>query len=130
MKCKKCGNRMEVYETREKKDTVIRRRRCKVCGTTVRTIERKVTRKEMRDLHKKDELKSCRLCGGEAEILLVSNGFESAEFIQKHEVRCKNCKGGMQKEFTSRFTRDTSGEFIVLEDGIKEAIKEWNKRQG
>ena len=39
MICSKCGGVLEVIETREKNNIVIRRRRCKACGKLFYTSE-------------------------------------------------------------------------------------------
>lgn len=74
-----------------------------------------------------NELKPCPLCGGEARVICLTDG--GHWFIKEYEVCCSRCGATMNRTYRSEFNiNDTTGELVLLHDGKKEAIDEWNRR--
>lgn len=73
-------------------------------------------------------LKTCPFCGKNAQVIKGNRDIDSLDgkFYQKYKVGCNNC--GFYFEGTLVFDIALCGKFIIIENGLRNAVKAWNRR--
>ena len=75
------------------------------------------------------DLKPCPFCGGKAEIVKKSSGYQgsTSTLCDGWHIICEN-ECCYTKVFYDDIYRDRDAGVVVEQDGIKEAAKVWNRR--
>lgn len=77
-----------------------------------------------------DELKPCPFCGGQAEFVTNTIGYQNCDGIIGFSIRCKKCKTEYPKQYEITISLGSKGQIETGIDQRKQAVSDWNKRQG
>ena len=78
----------------------------------------------------KNELKPCPFCGGQAEFVSYTGGYKDNGMLIVFNIRCNKCKAEYPKSYGLRISLGLNGQIETDEDQRKQALSDWNKRQG
>lgn len=83
----------------------------------------------MSEFLRKVVLKRCPFCGGEAELVKTSKGYEpfDSTITDAFRVRCSHCSIGTESQ-KSDIRINEYGFVVVRANGAEKAILLWNKR--
>ena len=76
-----------------------------------------------------NELKQCPFCGGKAELICTSKGYNASRMFKSFLVRCTGCQC-RTITYDTYATITDMGEVIKDYDGAEKAITVWNRRAG
>lgn len=77
---------------------------------------------------KKQKLKPCPFCGGEAFFVTSKNLSSHHGVGFEFEIKCGGCKVELNKLYRLDFVLSESGEINILNDERSQAVKNWNRR--
>lgn len=74
------------------------------------------------------ELKPCPFCGGSAVFSNILNHCNSHSVGFSFKIECEDCGITTPNTYSAYFSLGEDGNINPLQDGIKQAINEWNRR--
>lgn len=75
-----------------------------------------------------EKLLNCPFCGGEAEFVTTTNGYQKDSRIIEFHIRCRECKIEYPKRYEIRLRLGSSGEIVTDVDERENALEAWNRR--
>ena len=75
------------------------------------------------------ELKHCPFCGGKAEFVTNSSGYQNDSRLIGFHIKCTKCGIEHQKRYEVRVSLGRNGEIVTDLDQRKDAVDAWNKRK-
>ena len=79
-------------------------------------------------MNENKNLLPCPFCGGEAEFVTDTSGYQNDNRIIGFHIRCKDCKIEYPKRYEIRFHLGGHGGIVTDVDERDIALEEWNRR--
>ena len=76
------------------------------------------------------ELKPCPFCGGRAEFVTNTSGYQNDSRIIGFAIKCNKCNVAYPKRYEIRFSLNSRGLIEADIDQRNQAVSDWNTRQG
>lgn len=77
-----------------------------------------------------NELKPCPFCCGQAEFVTNTSGYKQDSRIIGFTIKCRKCKTVYPKIYEIRISLNSKGQIETDIDQRKQAVSDWNTRQG